>query len=311
MSTSRRDRVNGGASQSAPYYTHQDDKFDTIQEDFSRHLHPTFYNKPTPSLQLISQNSQLTAKSQAAVAYAPQAPVDSVAVVPTTWDTVYDPDHPDADWTGLVKKDAILQKKHVNDHVSLRDNIERNEYGLVSSGKTTDYFERKENNRMKENSNKSGVLIGGIDVEDSDRYKTNYKRFECQERTTRDQLTMEKRINPIKRIPDPAQARGRSTRLADYNPASSMNSPSLSARSEMNNTISTSRNDTVKYNPRVSLLSGIADTLILSGSVPVDRIPPPASSIPGISKDKYRSEVYRTIMSDNYKPYPGYTGTKK
>ena len=54
--------------------------------------------------------------------------------VPTTWETVYDPNHPDADWSGLVQANKF-GKKHYQEQSAQKSGILHSE-----SGKSSKYF---------------------------------------------------------------------------------------------------------------------------------------------------------------------------
>lgn len=61
-------------------------------------LHPTYGRKPKPEMQLRSEIAMFNAGSQAHEYANPVAEIASVPAVPTTYDTVFEPSHPDADW---------------------------------------------------------------------------------------------------------------------------------------------------------------------------------------------------------------------
>lgn len=264
-------------------------KFTLDREDpnAERHLHPTFVKKAKPELQTISQTAHFDSESRNSSTYKYPANADSIQAIPVTWDTVYDPSHPDADWSGLVKRDALFTKKHITNHRSQRENVEYTENGIVS--KETEEEARR--NRLLPKSTNSGgsIVIGGIDAPD-DRWKTTYRRFQSQESTSKDQLTMDKRVNPIKRIPDPAQSRSiRSAHDDGYE-------PSWTGEFDRSSREISPRAVEPRFTPRSSLLSGMGEQLLNSHAVQ----PPPQQS-----KTAYRSEEYRTMVADNYKPFPG------
>lgn len=63
-------------------------------------LHPTYINKPRPQLQLLSQIARFDEnheeEKRLAASKAERAQLEQV--VPTTYDAIYEPAHPDADW---------------------------------------------------------------------------------------------------------------------------------------------------------------------------------------------------------------------
>jgi hypothetical protein len=102
-------------------------------------FHSTYLNKPVPINQLQSQAASFTneeineingnrygSKRQATVH--DQKPVS----IPVTYDTFYDPNHPDADWSGLVLS-ANGHKKHLQNHSSQAVQIRQTENGIVST----------------------------------------------------------------------------------------------------------------------------------------------------------------------------------
>lgn len=246
-------------------------------------MHATYRNKPKPEMQIISQSSQFQDDTRASLAYRAPREVESVQAVPTTWDTVYDPDHPDADWSGLVSKEVIFSKKHSTNHPSQRENIERNEQGIVSKDERQE-FPRKRVNNESASKNSGSLVIGGIDNPD-DRFKTTYRRFESQERTDKDQLILEKRMTATRSVPPPGQSRGSSA--PSHEGYQSMMQDMRSTNVGREQKFSSSRN---------SLLSNLGDVLISSQAVE----PPPQKS-----QQEYKSEQYRTMMADNFKPFPG------
>jgi hypothetical protein len=241
-------------------------------------------------MQVISQSSQFQDGTSSSLAYRNPSNVESVPSVPTTWDTVYDPDHPDADWSGLVSKEVIFAKKHDLNHPSHREGIERTELGIVSKQERQE-FPRKRSNNDAVTRNSGSLVIGGID-NPNDRFNTTYRRFENQEKTEKDQLILEKRVHATRHVPDPAKSVG-AMQSSDAYHAAKQNSMQMNPRSFDRDT---------KYNPRASLLSNIGDSLIASNAI---QAPPTQSAT------EYRSEKYRTMIGDNFKQFPGYTGHRR
>uniref|UniRef100_A0A7S2CM62 Uncharacterized protein n=1 Tax=Florenciella parvula TaxID=236787 RepID=A0A7S2CM62_9STRA len=54
----------------------------------------------------------------------------AAAAVPGTDDCVYEPTHPRADWSGMVKRDE-LGRANDHDHVAMREGVSRTDYGIV------------------------------------------------------------------------------------------------------------------------------------------------------------------------------------
>jgi len=156
--------------------------------------HPSYGNKPTPQFQRQMLHGQLEV---------PQKPVDertyyeyaasAVPVVPTTYDTVYEPTNPNADWAGFVPRDQ-MQKKHIpNDHSSRQLGLKREEGGIIGMSDKQD-FPRRRRGQAPPSENERGSIISGIDVSTEDRYKSNNQRQMQMEGTSRDQLVLSKRV---------------------------------------------------------------------------------------------------------------------
>jgi hypothetical protein len=241
-------------------------------------------------MQVISQSSRFQDDTSTSVAYKNPPNVESVPAVPTTWDTVYDPDHPDADWSGLVSKEVIFSKKHDLHHPSHREGIERTEFGIVSKQERQEIPKKRSNNDAATR-NSGSLVIGGID-NPSDRFNTTYKRFENQERTDKDQLILEKRVHATRHCPDPANS-NKSKHSSDTYHAVKQDSIQMNPAS---------RDRHSKFNPRASLLSNLGDELIASNAI---------QARPNQIQSEYRSEKYRTLIGDNFKQFPGYTGHRR
>lgn len=203
----------------------------------NRQYHPSYTNKPISTLQLISQISKIDENAKLdKIGY--QQNDDNkineyIPPVPVKYDTYYDPNHPDADWSGLVSL-KNNQRKHCNDHISQKIGIIRSEYGYIT-GKEDN--EKKQNHNRRQQSimdssdanglssssaisnkyNKSNLVIGGIDCKKENKYITEYNRFEKQEMTDKEQLIMEKRLKSVRMLPDPAQAKSRVNSSYDDN----------------------------------------------------------------------------------------------
>eukprot|EP01031_Cornospumella_fuschlensis_P030422 gene30422-36757_t len=261
--------------------------------------HPTYYNKPTPAMQLISQTSQFNDRTRSSLDYKDNKDAivnpEYVPAVPTTWDSYYDPSHPDADWTGLVSKNH-LQRKHVHEHSSLKENIMRTEHGIVSKVERQDYMRKRapEDPSIVQRNVTGSIHIGGIDNPD-DRWKTSHQRFDNREPTSRDQLTLEKRSNPVKKVENPSQAR------SQYGaPSPRFETGSLSG-------FGTQSQALTSFSGRGSLLSGIANKL-----APTLDSQPRFSSDASHQKTAGAFDTNKLLITDNYRHFPpGYTGARK
>jgi flagellar basal body rod protein FlgC len=177
---------------------------DSSLESTYRNYHPTYSRKPKPLLQLQSEMSCFETDGTATFEY--NATVhDAVPLeIPSQPDAIYDPSHPESDWTGLISlKNA--QKRHVRNHISQRCNLNQTEYGICGEGDNDILRKKTSNNFAASNSvtksrkdpYENMPMIGGISDNDS-QYKTTYSRLVNQEKTHSDQLTLEKRSLPRK-----------------------------------------------------------------------------------------------------------------
>ncbi|RYH15998.1 hypothetical protein EON65_30880 [archaeon] len=256
--------------------------------------HPTYYNKPTPAMQLISQTSQFTDQTRASLAYKDYKDVithpECVPTVPTTWDSYYDPNHPDADWTGLVSKNH-LQKKHTHNHSSLKENIMRTEQGIVSREERQEYMRKRapEDPSIIQRHVAGSIHIGGID-NPGDRWKTSHQRFDNREPTSRDQLTLEKRVNPVKKVENPYQARSQYSSHGARSPRFEYGS--LSGHGSQSQAMAS-------FSGCGSLLSGIADKL-------APRFDPHSRATGTGAQQKAPGafETNKLLVADNYRHFP-------
>jgi len=257
-----------------------------------RNLHPTYHYKPTPAIQLASQMSHFNEEGRTSNAFKGNVDPNTIPTVPTTWDTVYDPTHPDADWSGLVSKDA-QHRKHNPNHISMQESIEHSEYGIISKEQSHE-FARKRNAPEFAAKNAGSLVIGGID-DPVNRYNSSYRRFENHEQTSKEQLTLDKRMNAIRLVAEPAQSRGRQieNNMNNFNTRGFDSTPV------------DPRKAAPKIGPRTSLLSGLGGKLIADKVVDVPTQEPRQSPRDnGYNQNKL-------LIVDNYKPFPGYTGSRR
>lgn len=258
-----------------------------------RNLHPTYHNKPVPAMQMASQMSHLNEEGRSSNAYRYVDP-NTVPAVPTTWDTVYDPSHPDADWSGLVSRN-VQHKKHNPNHIAMQETIEHSEFGIISKESTD--FARKRNNPEFVQKNSGSLVIGGID-DPANRYNTSYRRFESHEGTNKEQLTLDRRIPSTRRVPDPAQSRPRmhENNMNSYNAMGGNGRGSFDAASSAS---SDPRKGVPKFGGRGSLLSGLGEKLITDKAVEV-----PIQET-RTSPRMHEHNTNKLLMAENYNPFPG------
>lgn len=277
--------------------------FSEKENERQRQYHSTYTHKPVPNMQLVAQHSRLNEEGRSSHAFQHPDRVEPAPAVPTTWDTMYDPEHPDADWTGLVSR-THTHKRHMHHHVSQQESIERTEYGIVSKEERAEWARKRATQDATKAKNSGSLVIGGIDAPE-ERWKTSYTRFENQEGTNRDQLTLEKRVNPIKRIGDPAQAR--SVRQMAGDPLSAQPSPrdyELYQQQQQQRQRDQQRSS-IRIGAKTNLLSGLGEKIVSQGSVPLKD---PAALSP---RQPRPNENYRVLIGDNYNPFPGYTGYRR
>lgn len=282
--------------------------------EHERRLHPSYRNKPLAAFQQVAMNSKLDdSANRQKIANVDVFHQPQPEAVPVTYDTVYDPSHPDADWAGMVSL-RYQHKKHTHDHASQRMSIAQTEHGIVAKEERQEWGHKKQPEGASKN--RSQFIIAGEVDPGADRFKTEYRRFAEHEGTQRDQLTLEKRMKSIKKIPDPAQARS----IRDRCVPSELNSPYTGVGDDTPRSqqyygeaapspyalTSPGLNGTSAYSmgtkvtpaslyAKKSFISDIAGSI----SAKVD-LPPRAGS----STDAAFSHN-RTLVTDNYKPFPG------
>lgn len=177
--------------------------------DFPVAFHPSYTSRPKVEFQLAGQASQLEGRrgvlAKTMMDLAPRP-------VPTTFDTVHDPHHPQADWGGFVSKDAGFGKKSFAGHASQRIGLVQTEDGIISRDERQEWAHRRRgaddgSNTSSKLRNGNAGIIGGIGCEN--RWETENQRFASSRPTARDQLTLLKQAMPRVPIRDPAQARSR------------------------------------------------------------------------------------------------------
>lgn len=138
-------------------------------------------------------------------------------VVPTTWDVYYDPNHPDADWSGMVNT-RHNHKKHIQGHASQQIGIVQTELGIISKEEKQEWARRKQPENATDK-NKGSIVLGGDTSarDEANRFKTSYQSLAAQEATGRDQMILEKRAKPKKNMHDPAQSQPQTQISPRYN----------------------------------------------------------------------------------------------
>jgi hypothetical protein len=157
--------------------------------------HESYTNKPVPLFQKHQQISSFNEYDEvdgnftgySASTVMPEA-------IPSTVDSIYDPDHPDADWSGFVAKKP--ERRHVQGHISQQIGIQHTENGIVSKEERDEYGRKRrvENKLTMAHAN----LIGGLPPND-DPWKSNYQRFANQDSTSIDQYSTAKQHSSSRR----------------------------------------------------------------------------------------------------------------
>jgi hypothetical protein len=163
-------------------------------------MHPTYRNKPRVGFQEAARQMPVeeTPGVKLGTVLDKQAPI-----VPTTFDTIYEPQHPKADWTGSV---AINERAHYTpqNHRALSEGITTElEGGYVGKHETSMFLNRRRGTGPSMTATTPG-LIGGIDGS-PDRYTSVARAAAQREPTGRDQMTLGKRTLGIKQVGNPAQ----------------------------------------------------------------------------------------------------------
>ena len=167
-------------------------------------LHQTFVSKPNPLMQMAASNARFDEERSR---YGDYHDAPSPEIIPASYDTRYNPDHPDADYLGLVSKQH-QNRRHTQHHSSQRCNLTQTERGIV--GQDDDFIQRKRFHTTKYNPitgeelhpdghAPSSRLIAGIGAaEGADHWKTSYHRFSEQEPTSMDMLTLKRQQEAVK-----------------------------------------------------------------------------------------------------------------
>jgi hypothetical protein len=158
-----------------------------------RQPHPSFYNRPVPTFQAIAQNSKFDDSPSKDIRNYDINPVP----VPVTWDTKLDPDHPDADYSGLVSKYHV-QKRHSENPAAHRSHLITTEQGMCTQDETQQWPRKRKEENVRYNpiTGEGSIIHGTGALTAEEHWKTNYQRMAMKESTTRDQLTLKRQQMP-------------------------------------------------------------------------------------------------------------------
>ena len=166
-------------------------------------MHPSFRKKEYVVDQAVAANSRMDRQPgvQQATIYDPKP-----APIASKYDTAYDPDHPQADWTGSYKVD---ERAHYSGHRSMQSGIIQEERGFISKDEQP-MWACKRRGQTQGLASTPG-LIGGIGNSDpSEAYRSVARRQAELDSTNRDQYTLAKRniaSGGRKALSNPAQSR--------------------------------------------------------------------------------------------------------
>lgn len=243
-------------------------------------MHQSYKDRQVPEMQQRSQVSQFDEVPDRRPSYRQEADI----AVPTTHDTQYKPNHPDADWSGLVSKDR-MQKRHTNEHRSQVIGIVQQEDGIV----TKPGHEAEFKHRTVSKHQSTSSLIGGISAAE-DQYKTTAHRLQNNERTCKDQLVLKMRIGSKKALD------------SQFEPTPYLQGQNQNVNnSQQRHPVDNSRD---QYKFTATGMGGKNFTSSIGASL-VSRVPDkPAPRV--IDPNDYT----KTMLTQNYKPQPGYTGKR-
>jgi hypothetical protein len=291
----------------------------------ARQMHSSFAQKPTSLYQLESQLAQFKDTRHNRQDEEKHINTKNPEVIPTTFDTVYDPNHPKADWSGFVKKNDCSDRTHWKDHRSQQIGLVQEEYGIISKSERQEFSHKRRDNYNPitgENNDPQPIennVIGGIDIsENEDRYKTNYQSLINQDKTAMEQMTMLKRALPRKNLSDPAQAISKEKPSDQFNIAPEHSygglghTPQSTPRYESTprNNINITQEKYPSNDPNFPLAgyrppANVNKSFLSSiGSSIVDYVPEQKVTKSTIIQNK-------TLLAQNYNPNPGYTGRRK
>jgi hypothetical protein len=203
--------------------------------------------------------------------------------------------------------------------------IEQNEHGIVAKVERQEWGHRRQPENFSKNV--SQVVFGGVH-DGEDRFKTEYRRLANNEATSREQMTLDKRMKSVRQIPDPAQARSLRERAAvqgeyggysgnsprpgsEYAPSPGMQSSGYQGQFQPSFQQG-GGNPSGQYHgsdyggqssatfSKKSFLDGIADSISKDMKAP-----------PRVSNTDSSFSKNRLLVTDNYQPFPGYTGHRK
>jgi hypothetical protein len=265
-------------------------------------LHQTYITKPKPVLQLQSENAEIDYYGRNIAEAEARAREVEQRAIPTTWDTMYDPDHPSADYAGLVNIDEVRQRKHMRDHSSQRANIVQNENGITGTVERSPFSNKPRHIPKSDPAN----ILGGMDVPNAERYRTTTQRQSEFDGLSPAQLTIEKRMGSKMLLKDPAQNTASLQDPFYDGPEEYSAPPSRAQYAQMAAArAAAEKQRAAAYIPKLgaSLMGGLAESIMHNVAAP-HRAVSRENATP-----RSRSKV---LLTENYSTkMPGYTGARK
>jgi len=166
----------------------------------TRRYHDSYYkSKDVPKQQLVAMHTNFDNghthhhdASHHAHAVMPDA-------VPTTWDSRYDPQHPDADFAGLRPNRAT--RRHADNHPSQRTHIGPSDVGLAGCDDFV-LSRKKREPAPRYNLITGEPLIGGAGApRGGEAWRSEYQRLVAHEPTSTDMLTLKRQHEILKGQP--------------------------------------------------------------------------------------------------------------
>jgi len=166
-------------------------------------MHPSFRAKPLVDDQFVAAVSHMDYQSGVKLATIND---NAPKPVPTTYDTVYDPNDPRADWTGAVK---INERAHYRGHRSMEGHIDQKADGFIATEEQPMWTCKRRGQNQRGPTDSTPGLIGGIGDDPKSHYRSVAQRQANLESTNEDQYTLAKRsLNAGRRnIMNPSQSK--------------------------------------------------------------------------------------------------------
>lgn len=265
--------------------------------------HQSFMTKPRPALQMQMELSRLEVpaplvKEETYYEYS----MKSTPTVPVTYDTYYEPENPNADWSGLVSKEKQSRRLAPQSHPGKSSSVVHEEGGLIPREDRQE-FQRLRRNNAPLSENSRANIISGIDVQDAERWKTNAQRQNNFEGTSRSQLVLNKRLG----VKGEGREAPRSQAVSIATHSSNDPSRMQFAATEQMRDYDGVQNDNTYSLAGYRAPPKLASSSLLSniGSSVLQRLPEDFQI-----KRLTAYQPSKDLLAQNYNPAPGYTGSR-